>query len=72
MVLTSSITLTSTSSNETITLIHDNCNLISRFISYIHSRNEYTETYDNTFVFSEKESFDNCAAEAKDIGLLPC
>lgn len=72
MALATDITLTLTYSNETITVINDNHSLINRFISFIYSKNEYNETFDNTFVFSKKEGFDHCAAKARDLGLLPC
>lgn len=72
MAFATDITLTLTYSNETITVINDNHSLINRLVSSIYSKNEYNETFDNTFVFSKKEGFDHCVSEARELGLLPC
>jgi hypothetical protein len=73
MVLTSSsIVLKFSYRNETIIVINDNDALMNDFISYIHSKDDYYEISDETFVFSAKEHFDDCAAEAIQLGLLPC
>ncbi len=71
MVPTSDITLTLTTSTETVTIISDNSGLMRCFLLAIRRLNGYLYVLDNTFVFSQKANFDRCVVEAKDLGLLP-
>ena len=57
--------------SENITIIYDIENLVNYFIKSIHSLSNVEESIENSFVFSNKDSFDTCVSTARAIGLLP-
>lgn len=69
MALSAVISLKQSGNN--VTIKSDNISLINRFISWIRENDTFYESYDNTFVFSEKKDFDECTAKAETLGLLP-